>query len=113
MALRPVQDARIVLGYISTAERSCEAAVDNVIESAQKIFAPRRTAHVRCLGRVQGHRPALRGPPRRERYRVWVFVAPVTDEAGLYVFEFSALADEDKVGPGFELIRASFRCLKE
>lgn len=114
VAVRPVQDARIILGYISVAEGGCGTAVDNVLGSVQgKFGALAPPIALEAWGGFKGAGKRFEGLIRGREYRVWIFVAPVAENVGLYVLEISALADEDKVGPGFELIRSSFRCLRE
>lgn len=114
VAVRPVQDARIILGYISTAEGGCGTAVDNALAAIQENFgALAPPIAFEAWGGYKGSGKRFEGLIQGRKYRAWIFVAPVAENVGLYILEFSALADEDQVGPGFELIRSSFRCLRE
>jgi hypothetical protein len=109
--LRPIQDARIELCLINPALSSEETAEASAAASMESFEALAPAASFEEWGSYKGAGRSFEGLIQGKAYTVRIFVAPVTVDASLYVFEMSEKASLDKVQPGFDLIRRSFRCL--
>jgi hypothetical protein len=111
--IRPVQDARVRLCLIRPT-LSSEEAVDASIEANMAIFGALAPAgSFEEWGSYRGAGRSFEGLIKGKAFTVRIFVAPVTVDASLYASEISEKASLDKVQPGLDLIRGSFRCLRD
>jgi hypothetical protein len=111
--IRPVQDARVRLCLIRPT-LSSEEAVDASIEANMAIFGALAPAgSFEEWGSYRGAGRSFEGLIKGKAFTVRIFVAPVTVDASLYASEISEKASLDKVQPGLDLIRRSFRCLRD
>lgn len=111
--LRPVQDARIGLWLIVPAmssEEAADSATDAIMGDFDALAMPVPFTN---WGDLKGAGRSFEGISERQTYLVRVFFAPVAEERFLYVFEIVNKSALDKVQPGFDLIRRTFRCLRE
>jgi hypothetical protein len=111
VTVRPVQDARIIIFHLTpSGEMTCRVFAERVLEAIQNTFgALASPSSFEVWGGFKGIGERFEGLFEGRAYVVRIFVAPVTEKTWLYILETSLKADDDRVLPGFELIRKTFR----
>jgi len=111
--VRPVQDARVRL-LLFKSEVGSEAAADTMAAAMQENL--KVAADILTFDEWGG----LKGVGRRFEARikartvaVRIFVTPLAEDCHLCVTEIYDLSAQDKVLPGFELVRKTFRSLRQ
>lgn len=111
--LRPVQDARIGLILIALERSSEEAAAlatDAIMDSFEALAPAVPFAE---WGSYKGAGRSFQGRSEGRTYHVSIFIAPVAETCHVYWYAIVNEAVLDQVQPGLDLIRGTFRCLKD
>lgn len=110
--VRPVQDARVRL-LLFKSEVGSEAAADAMAAAMQedlKVVADILTFEE--WGELKGVGRRFEARVKAQTVAVRIFVTPLAEDCHLCVTEIYDLSAQEKVQPGFELVRKTFRSLR-
>ena len=107
--IESVSNAMIYLTFFKPLDSS-EVHMQNWSVSSQEMFKGlAESGSFSEWGNLSGVGRKLEGRVRGTACQGWLFIAPLAEERSLMVMEFLPLAAADRVRPGFELIRKTFR----
>jgi hypothetical protein len=110
--VQPVQDSIVILEFfkpVSSMEWHLQGGIDSMLERNED-FAEAESFDK--WGNFSGIGRRLEGRIKDKSYKAWLFIAPLSDDQALFVIEMALESAMDKVQPGFELVRKTFKLLR-
>jgi len=110
--VQPAQDAIVILKFfkpVSSMEGHLQGGIAGILEG-YKGFA--EAGSFDKWGNLSGVGRRLEGRIKDKSFKAWLFIAPLSDDQALFVIEMAPEYAMDKVQPGFELVRKTFRPLR-
>lgn len=111
--VEPVQDALVILSFFEP-EAGAADHLENWSEGVWEEFEDcEEVGSLPAWGPFTGEGLVLTGRKMGKEFEVRGFIAPLADDRFLMALEIAQRSSLEKVQSGFDLIRRTFRCLRE
>jgi hypothetical protein len=110
--VQPVQDAIVQLKFfkpVSSMEGHLQGGIAAMLEENGGLA---EAGAFDRWGSLSGVGRRLEGRILDKPFKAWLFIAPLSDDQALFVIEMAPESAMDKIQPGFELVRKTFRPLR-
>jgi hypothetical protein len=109
--VRPIQDAVVILSYFEPQGSAADHLAGWSEAMIEEFKDGKETGSLGAWGELVGEGCVVTGRKTGKEIEARGFIAPLSEDRYLMVLEVYQRSALDKVQPGFDLIRGSFRCL--